>query len=62
MNLISALYEDYKFLLKSDELSENEKNKFKDILNRTAHETDYKSSLENLSIYLKTKVFAFILY
>ncbi len=49
MNLISALYEDYKFLLKSDELSENEKNKFKDILNRTAHETDYKSSLENLS-------------
>ncbi len=50
---ISELYESHKYLLKSKKIDSLGKLAIKNITNCTATETDYKSSLKDLSRYLK---------
>jgi len=50
---ISELYKEYRFLLKSEKLEEDEKQIIEKIILNTANEVDYKSSLKDLSKYLK---------
>ncbi len=50
---ISELYKKYRYLLNSEKLENDEKQIFEKIILRTANETDFKSSLEDLSKYLK---------
>ena len=49
---IVELYNNHLYLLESNALAENEKNDFKDIINKTALTTTYKGSLKKLSKYL----------
>ncbi len=49
---ISKMYDQYDFLLNSDKLKFTEKKKFEGIILKTASETDYKESLQDLSNYL----------
>ena len=52
-SLISKMYDKYDFLLKSDKLKNADKEKFNNILFKTANIIDFKESLENLSNYLQ---------
>ncbi len=52
-SLISKMYDKYDFLLKSDKLKDNDKEKYKNIISETATDTKFKESLENLSNYLQ---------
>jgi hypothetical protein len=49
---IAAVYEQYYFLLKSNLIQDFEKEEFKRILNKTAHEAELETSLKQLSKYL----------
>ena len=51
--IISELYQEYKFLLKSEKLDNIEKKHFIDIISKIALETEYETSLVKLSKYLK---------
>jgi len=52
-NLIAKLYNKHKYLIESDNLEENDKHLIKEIISKTANETEYKESLANLSYYLQ---------
>ena len=52
-NLISKLYKEYRFLLKSDKLEKDEKQTIESIISETANEAKFKNSLESLSYYLQ---------
>ena len=49
---IVKIYNHHRYLLDSDVLYDNEKNKYKNILNETGKKIDYQNSLKNLSEYL----------
>ena len=51
---IYELYQEHKYLLQSNKLDSSEKKHFRDIISKTALETDYETSLFKLSKYLKT--------
>ncbi len=53
--LISALYEQHRYLLEGDLLSESQKNIFTAILNQEANEANIKVSIQNLAEYLTKK-------
>ncbi|MEA3445024.1 MAG: AAA family ATPase, partial [Bacteroidota bacterium] len=50
---ISKLYQEHRYLLKSEKLESNEKQTFETIIEETGSETKYNTSLQNLSNYLK---------
>lgn len=52
-SVISNLYKQYKFLLNSEKIDEDDKLNFKNIINKTANITVFKESLCNLSKYLE---------
>ncbi len=51
--IIVELYENFDFLLQSNKLTDTEKARFNEIILENASLTKYKSSLKNLSAYLK---------
>ncbi|PID89715.1 MAG: 9-O-acetyl-N-acetylneuraminate esterase, partial [Bacteroidia bacterium] len=51
--IISNLYKNYKFLLKSERLDKDEIDFCQNIISRKADKIDYKASLVNLSKYLQ---------
>ena len=50
---IYELYQEHKYLLQSNKLDSSEKKHFRDIISKTALETEYETSLFKLSKYLK---------
>ncbi len=52
-SLISKLYKEHRYILKSDKLEKDEKQIFERIISKTANEAEYKESLESLSNYLQ---------
>lgn len=51
-NLLSQAYEQHEHILSASTLTENQKNKYKGIISRTAPETDIRSALKDLTFYL----------
>ncbi len=56
-DLISELYKEHRYLLKSDKLEKDEKQIIENIISRTANNAEFKSSLKKLSNYLQKHFF-----